>query len=1037
MGEENPIRTLGATPNLATRATGIPLISLLIVKVPHHGIDLWLEVKKKIDHGNPITRRTIDQSVGGKLRDLNAKESWALLEDLALGPHCMQDPEQAFIEYASSHTINGISGPGLQFMTPATSSSGLVPNPIPQQPFIPLTRNDWDHFFQPMFDEFFNPPSSAISLVQVVDTPRAVDIADSPVSTSVDQDAPTSSIPSTQEQEQSLIISQGVKVSPKTPYFHEDPLHETLHEDSTSQGSSSNVRPHHTPFEFLGKCTKNYPIANVIEDPSHSNRSHSIFIANAATKNMTIYQMDVKMTFLNGELREEVYVSQPEGFIDSDKPNHMYKLKKAIYGLKQAPRAHLHYSLAMRKFQLLGQKVGYEKHVSLHTKESDRGRYGGKSAMTTTNTAQQVDLANALVPPKKSRDWKMQHEIQSCKDSKGTHFWFTINKYDSSYKFKIGMKRFSLNVEVFREIFQICPKLLNQEFDALASDEEIVSFIKELSHKGEIKSITEVHFGSMRFVSKADDFQVYGALLPEVMTNQKMRNFPAYKTYLAYATGATTPKKASKFKKPSSPSKKITIVTVEEEEPEPAKKVIPSKKPLRKQSTGEAQVKKVLKRSRRETTIHQESGSNDGTGSKPGVPDEPKGKSIDTNKGIGLKLGVLNVSKAKSSESEYESWGDSSDEANVQGDDEDFQDSDDDPQQADDERTDSENQETNDDEEEFYNEFVHTPEDYVPTDDEVNDETKDVDDEEYEMINEEIYGDVNVKLTDGEHNDKEKGDVDMTDVIHVQVEQTQEQTTGVQEESSPEMASIQGQYVEQATTTTTPAIQNENDEVPSLSSSHSFSSTCTNAFLNLENLHATETEVVYMLDINVQHEVPRTSLLLTILIFSLFPTFQQSTPIPTSTTEATTSTIVVPESETRSAIHQRITDLKKDVKELKIVDNSTIVILTIKYEVTNDVKEYIESSLEDALYQQVPKETITSSDTATLEEFDQKTTLFNTITKSNSFNKTPKHRALYHALMESVLEDEDAMDKHVADELKKSKPDDTDKDKGVENKESL
>ncbi|GJR34608.1 retrovirus-related pol polyprotein from transposon TNT 1-94 [Tanacetum coccineum] len=61
-----------------------------------------------------------------------------------------------------------------------------------------------------------------------------------------------------------------------------------------------------------------------------------IFIANAASKNMTIYQMDVKTTFLNGELKEEVYVSQPEGFVNPDHPTHVYRLKKALYGLKQA-----------------------------------------------------------------------------------------------------------------------------------------------------------------------------------------------------------------------------------------------------------------------------------------------------------------------------------------------------------------------------------------------------------------------------------------------------------------------------------------------------------------------------------------------------------------------------------------------------------------------------------------------------------------------------------------------------------------------------
>ncbi|GKA75286.1 retrovirus-related pol polyprotein from transposon TNT 1-94, partial [Tanacetum coccineum] len=98
---------------------------------------------------------------------------------------------------------------------------------------------------------------------------RAEVLADSPVSTSIDQDAPSASIPSSQEQEHSPIISQ----------------------------------------------------------------------ANAAHKNMTIYQMNVKTDFLNGELKEEVYVSQPEGFVDQDNPSHVYKLKKDLYGLKQAPRA--------------------------------------------------------------------------------------------------------------------------------------------------------------------------------------------------------------------------------------------------------------------------------------------------------------------------------------------------------------------------------------------------------------------------------------------------------------------------------------------------------------------------------------------------------------------------------------------------------------------------------------------------------------------------------------------------------------------------
>nr|GEX48148.1 retrovirus-related Pol polyprotein from transposon TNT 1-94 [Tanacetum cinerariifolium] len=106
-------------------------------------------------------------------------------------------------------------------------------------------------------------------LVPVAAAPRVVNLSDSPVSTSIDQDAPSTSIPSTQDQEHSPIISQGFEESPKTPHFHDDPLHEPLHEDSISQGSSSNVRPIHTSFESLGRWTKDHPISNVIRDPSH------------------------------------------------------------------------------------------------------------------------------------------------------------------------------------------------------------------------------------------------------------------------------------------------------------------------------------------------------------------------------------------------------------------------------------------------------------------------------------------------------------------------------------------------------------------------------------------------------------------------------------------------------------------------------------------------------------------------------------------------------------------------------------------------
>ncbi|GKE91670.1 retrovirus-related pol polyprotein from transposon TNT 1-94, partial [Tanacetum coccineum] len=64
-----------------------------------------------------------------------------------------------------------------------------------------------------------------------------------------------------------------------------------------------------------------------------------LFVAYAAHKSFTVYQMDVKTAFLYGPLKEEVYVNQPDGFVDPYHPDQVYRLKKTLYGLKQAPGA--------------------------------------------------------------------------------------------------------------------------------------------------------------------------------------------------------------------------------------------------------------------------------------------------------------------------------------------------------------------------------------------------------------------------------------------------------------------------------------------------------------------------------------------------------------------------------------------------------------------------------------------------------------------------------------------------------------------------
>nr|GEY18951.1 hypothetical protein [Tanacetum cinerariifolium] len=89
-----------------------------------------------------------------------------------------------------------------------------------------------------------------------------------------------------------------------------------------------------------------------------------IFVAYAAHKSFPIYQMDVKTEFLNGPLKEEVYVAQPEGFVDPDHPEKVYRLRKALYGLKQAPKAW--YDELLKFMTLKGFTKGLQIHQSPH-----------------------------------------------------------------------------------------------------------------------------------------------------------------------------------------------------------------------------------------------------------------------------------------------------------------------------------------------------------------------------------------------------------------------------------------------------------------------------------------------------------------------------------------------------------------------------------------------------------------------------------------------------------------------------------------------
>ncbi|GJZ46767.1 retrovirus-related pol polyprotein from transposon TNT 1-94 [Tanacetum coccineum] len=305
-------------------------------------------------------------------------------------------------------------GPTLDEMTPATISSGLVPNPPPSTPFVPLSRT----------------PEVVAPIYEVVAPVPAVSTG-SPSSINVDQDAPSPSNSQTTPETQPLDILNDVEEDNhdiEVAHMGNDPYIGILIPEVPSDQSSlldsihTIMHPDHQISEHNRKWIKDHPLENIIGELARpfSTRPQlheqalfcyydafltavepktykdaltqscwikamqeelnefehlrvwelipqpdkvmvitlkwiykvkldklgvarleaiRIFLAFAAHMNMVVYQMDVKTAFLNGKLWEEVYVSQPDGFVDLDNPNHVYKLKKALYGLKQALRA--------------------------------------------------------------------------------------------------------------------------------------------------------------------------------------------------------------------------------------------------------------------------------------------------------------------------------------------------------------------------------------------------------------------------------------------------------------------------------------------------------------------------------------------------------------------------------------------------------------------------------------------------------------------------------------------------------------------------
>ncbi|GKC43053.1 retrovirus-related pol polyprotein from transposon TNT 1-94, partial [Tanacetum coccineum] len=242
---------------------------------------------------------------------------------------------------ASEHSS---SGPALHEMTPATISSGLVPNPSPLTSFIPSV--------DPLTPEVIAPIAEVVAPEPAVST-------GSPSSTTVDQDAPSPSNSQTTPETQPPVIPNDVEEDNhdiEIAHMGNDPYFGIpIPKVSSDQSSSSDIihtNIYKVKLDERGGILKNKArlVARGYRQEEGIDFEESfasvarleairIFLAFAAHMNMVVYQMDVKTAFLNGNLREEVYVSLPDWFVDKDNPNHVYKLKNALYGLKQAPRA--------------------------------------------------------------------------------------------------------------------------------------------------------------------------------------------------------------------------------------------------------------------------------------------------------------------------------------------------------------------------------------------------------------------------------------------------------------------------------------------------------------------------------------------------------------------------------------------------------------------------------------------------------------------------------------------------------------------------
>nr|GEU55847.1 hypothetical protein [Tanacetum cinerariifolium] len=505
-------------------------------------------------------------------------------------------------------------------------------------------------------------------------------------------------------------------------------------------------------------------------------------------------------------------------------------------------------------------------------------------------------------------------------------FWATVIKHKSSYQFKIDKKRFSVNVEVFREIFNICPKVSGKAFDEPPTKEEALAFIHEPGHTGEIKYITDVivdhlHQPWITFASITNKclygkctgyhkVRLYTCRHSSIWCNPSSSNDKlalldsvAYKTYHAIASGAELPMSKKNQKKSES-----AISSTES----------PSKKNFAKAQ-----------------------------------------KDIATKPKPNKKKAHIKADQGKDDD-----------------DDDDYDNDDDD-----------------------IDERVYTPLDYELHDEETIDDEEKIDEEEDDDVTKELYKYVNVNLghKDADMTDADRGGAD---------QQNDSQWSGFEQEE------------EDAHVTLTLVHDTQKTVCPTQSSSISFD--FTNKLLNLENVSPYVNEIASLMDTATIPLPPP--------FFN--PLSQQATPTLTPiASETTTSLPALLDFAFVFKFNKRVTNLEKDLLEMKQVDHSSSLLYSFSDFATLVIEKNVTKSLEVVVLARSSSQPKSNYETAaSLSEFKLTKTLIDKMEKSKSYDKADYKKELYDALVKSYKTNKDLFDTYGEFFTLKRSRDDRDKD---------